>query len=153
MPSRPAAPAPPGLPAPTILLFDGVCNLCNAWVNFLIDRDSVGALRFASLQSGAAQELLASLGRPPPASEPDTVLLVEQGRVFERSTAVLRTARHLRGAWPLLAALLVVPRPVRDGLYRWISRHRYRWFGRSEVCRVPTPELEARFLADPPLRS
>jgi|SRR5579872_2431046 len=153
MPSRPAPPPASGPPAPAILLFDGVCNLCNAWVNFLIDRDAVGALRFASLQSVAAQELLARLGRPAPTNEPDTVLLVERGRVFDRSTAVLRAARHLRGAWPLLAALLAVPRPVRDGIYRWIARHRYRWFGRSEACRVPTPELEARFLADPPVRS
>jgi predicted DCC family thiol-disulfide oxidoreductase YuxK len=135
----------PRTPSP-VVLFDGVCNLCNGWVNFLIDRDPQGVLRFASLQSSAAGDLLRSAGHAQPAAEPETILFVDGGRVFERSAAVLRMVRYLSGGWWLLGALAVVPRPVRDLVYRWIARHRYAWFGKSETCRVPTPELRARFL-------
>jgi predicted DCC family thiol-disulfide oxidoreductase YuxK len=130
----------------SVVLFDGVCNLCNGAVNFLIDRDPRGELRFAALQSPAAVALLRSLGHAPPSPEPDSILLVEDGRVYERSTAAIRIARHLGGAWRLLAVLVVVPRPLRDAVYRFIAAHRYRWFGKADTCRIPTPELQARFL-------
>jgi predicted DCC family thiol-disulfide oxidoreductase YuxK len=139
-----ASPQAPSVPS--VVLFDGVCNLCNGAVNFLIDRDRRGELRFAALQSRAAADLLRSAGHAPPAPEPDSILFVEGGRVYERSTAVLRIARHLRGAWRLLALFAVVPRPLRDVVYRWIAAHRYAWFGKASVCRVATPELQARFL-------
>ena len=130
-----------------VVLFDGVCNLCNAAVNFIIDRDPRGVFRFAALQSAFGERELARLGIPPPAGDPETILLVENGRVHARSTAALRISRRLSGLWPLLALLVVVPRPVRDAVYGWVARNRYRWFGRtSDVCRVPTPELRARFL-------
>jgi predicted DCC family thiol-disulfide oxidoreductase YuxK len=129
-----------------VVLFDGVCNLCSGTVNFLIDRDPRGELRFAALQSPAAAALLRSLGHPPPGPEPDSILLVEGGRVYERSTAAIRIARHLGGAWRLLGLLVVVPRPVRDAVYRFVAARRYRWFGKADACRVPTPELQARFL-------
>jgi predicted DCC family thiol-disulfide oxidoreductase YuxK len=131
-----------------IVLFDGVCNLCNGSVNFIIDRDPDGAIRFASLQSKAAQRLLESLGRAEEFASVDTMLLVEQGQIYDRSTAVLRTARHLSGAWRWLAAFEVIPRVLRDAVYRWIAANRYKWFGRSASCRMPTPELRARFLED-----
>ena len=128
-----------------IVLFDGVCNLCNASVNFIIDRDPHDRFRFAALQSERGVALLAEHGHTVSA-EPDSIVLVEGGRIFERSTAALRIARHLRGAWKLLYGFMIVPRPLRDLVYRFIARHRYRWFGRTEACRVPTPELRARFL-------
>ena len=129
-----------------VVLFDGVCNLCNGAVNFAIDRDPTSRLRFASLQSPAARQLLARLEHPVPAGDPESILLVERGRVYECSGAVLRIARHLSGGWSLLAALLVVPWPLRDLVYRWVASHRYRWFGKADVCRVPTSELRAHFL-------
>jgi predicted DCC family thiol-disulfide oxidoreductase YuxK len=130
-----------------VVLFDGVCNLCNATVDFLVDRDPRGTLRFASLQSAAARAILERAGRVPAAtSEPDSIVFVVGSRVYERSGAALRIARYLRAGWPLLAGLLIVPAPLRDLVYRWIAARRYRWFGRSEACRVPTPELRARFL-------
>jgi predicted DCC family thiol-disulfide oxidoreductase YuxK len=135
----------PSADSPTIL-FDGVCNMCNAAVNFIIDRDPAGALRFASLQSEAARQLLALRGFTAPTAEPETILFVCGDRVYERSTAALKIARRLSGLWPLLTVLLLVPRPLRDVVYRWIARNRYRWFGKSEFCRVPTPELRERFL-------
>jgi predicted DCC family thiol-disulfide oxidoreductase YuxK len=130
-----------------VVLFDGVCNLCNATVNFLIDRDPHGTLRFAALQSAAGRKVLEGAGHPAPeGGDPDTIVLVEGGRVHERSSAVLRVVRHLRWGWPLLASFVIVPPVLRDALYRWVAARRYRWFGRSETCRVPTPELRARFL-------
>jgi predicted DCC family thiol-disulfide oxidoreductase YuxK len=132
--------------SPAIVLFDGVCNVCNVSVLFVIDRDPRATLRFAALQSPAGRDVLAARGRPVPVGDPETLILVEGDRVYERSSAVLRIARHLRGAWPLLSVLLVVPRPLRDLAYRWFAARRYRWFGKTEACRVPTPELKARFL-------
>ncbi|MET0795596.1 MAG: thiol-disulfide oxidoreductase DCC family protein [Polyangiaceae bacterium] len=137
---------PPMVPR-VVVLFDGVCNLCNGSVNFLIDRDPHGALCFASLQSEEGGALLDSLGYRRSRGDPGTIVLVENGRVYERSTAVLRALRHLNGGWRLLALFLVVPRAFRDLIYRAVATRRYQWFGKAEVCRVPTPELRARFLA------
>lgn len=127
-----------------VVLFDGVCNLCNASVLFIIDRDPGRHFAFAPLQGEGAARLLAEHGYG--GAELGSVLLVEGGRVHARSTAALRIARRLRGAWPLLSALVVVPRPVRDAVYDWIGRNRYRWFGRQEACRIPTPESASRFV-------
>lgn len=135
---------PPGQSA--IVLFDGVCNFCNASVRFVIDRDPRATLRFASLQSDAGRRVLDGLGQPAVEGDPRSIVLVEGGKVYQRSSAALRIARHLRGGWSLLALLLVVPRPLRDLVYRWFAARRYRWFGKAEACRVPAPELRARFL-------
>ncbi|MCI0573316.1 MAG: thiol-disulfide oxidoreductase DCC family protein [Myxococcaceae bacterium] len=132
-------------PAGRVVLFDGVCNLCNGAVNFIIDRDPEARFRFASLQSPVGATLLERHGLKVQA-EPESMVLLEGGHLYVRSTAALRIARHLRGAWRLLYVLLLVPRPLRDAAYRFIARHRYRWFGRTEACRVPTPALRARFL-------
>lgn len=127
-----------------VVLFDGVCNLCNASVNFVIDRDPAGYFRFGALQSEEAAPLLRRAGLAP--DHLGSIVLVEGGQVYTRSTAALRIARRLSGAWPLLAVFLAVPRPIRDAVYDVIARYRYRWFGREEACRIPTPELRARFL-------
>ena len=131
--------------AGAVVLFDGVCNLCNGAVNFIIDRDPSVRFRFAALQSSQAEALLAPLGRVPE-PDPQSFILVEEGRVYERSTAALRIARRLPGAWRLLYAFIVVPAPLRDVAYRFIARNRYRWFGKADTCRMPTPELRKRFL-------
>jgi predicted DCC family thiol-disulfide oxidoreductase YuxK len=127
-----------------VVLFDGVCNLCNASVNFIIDRDPAGHFKFAALQSEAASGMLAPCG--PSGEALSSVVLLEEGRCYERSAAALRIARRLSGAWPLLYAFVVVPRPLRDAVYDWVARNRYRWFGKRDACRLPTPELRARFL-------
>jgi predicted DCC family thiol-disulfide oxidoreductase YuxK len=129
-----------------VVLFDGVCNLCHAFVLFAIDRDRHGRLRFASLQSEAARKIFANVGRTMPEGDPESVAFFERGRLHERSGAVLRIARHLGGAWPMLSLFLVLPAPLRDALYRGVATRRYRWFGKTEACRVPTPQLQARFL-------
>ncbi len=128
-----------------IVLFDGVCNFCSGTVNFLIERDPEGHLRFASLQSEVGHALAARAGID--ADDLDTLVLVEpDGRGRVRSTAALRITRYLRAPWPLLGVFLLVPPFLRDFVYRFVARRRYRWFGKSEVCRLPTAEDAARFI-------
>ena len=137
-----------------IVLFDGVCNLCNAAVRFIIDRDSNGTMRFASLQSDVGQALVAQHATqldaeslPSPDDDaPPTLLLVEDGRIYARSTAALRIARRLNGLWPVFGAFLAVPRFLRDPAYDFVANRRYRWFGKTDACRLPTPEEAGRFL-------
>jgi predicted DCC family thiol-disulfide oxidoreductase YuxK len=136
------------MPEPATILFDGVCNLCNASVQLVIRRDPRARFRFAPLGSDAANEVLRGAGAGnPPVPLPDSILLVQGGRVFTRSGAVLRIARGLRFPWPLLYAFIVVPRPLRDWAYSVVARNRYRWFGKRDSCMMPTPELRSRFLA------
>ena len=122
------------------MLFDGVCNLCNGAVRFILARDPAARFQFASLQSEAARRLL---GENAPE---ETIVLREGGKIYSQSTAALRIARELRVPWPLLYAFIVVPRPLRDAIYDWVARHRYQWFGKREVCMVPMPEVRGRFL-------
>lgn len=131
-----------------VVLFDGVCNLCNGWVSFLIAHDPAGRLHFGSLQSPAAHALLGALGKPAP-SEPESVILVEGGRIYERSTAALRILGHLGGGWRVLTLLLVIPVPLRDAVYRAIASSRYRLFGKRAACRVPTAAERDRFIDTP----
>ncbi|MFI5176951.1 MAG: thiol-disulfide oxidoreductase DCC family protein [Vicinamibacterales bacterium] len=127
-----------------VVFFDGVCNLCNAFIQFVIRRDPAARFRFAPLQSEAARARLGTV--PAPGSLPDSILLFEDGRMYTRSAAVLRIARGLRAPWPLVYGFVVVPRPLRDWVYDVVARHRYGWFGRRDTCMVPTPDLTRRFL-------
>jgi len=127
-----------------ILLFDGVCNLCSGVVRFVIRHDPRGRFRFAALQSEPGRRLLVQHGLPADAF--DTFVLIEGARCFTRSDAALELAHRLGGAWRGLAWLRFVPRPLRDAAYGVVVRNRYRWFGRSESCMVPTPDLARRFL-------
>jgi predicted DCC family thiol-disulfide oxidoreductase YuxK len=131
-------------PANPIVLFDGVCNLCSGSVQFILRRDPGARFRFASLQSPAGQELLARFGID--GQGIDSVIVIEGDRWFKESDAALRIARHLGGLWRLLTVFRLIPRPLRDRLYRFIARNRYRWFGKQETCWLPTPELRGRFL-------
>jgi predicted DCC family thiol-disulfide oxidoreductase YuxK len=126
------------------ILFDGVCNLCNGVVRFVIARDPSARFSFAALQSPAAASLLQEAHATAPL--PDSIVLVEDERIYTRSDAALRIARGLRFPWPLAYGFIVVPRFVRDSVYDFIATHRYRWFGRRDVCMVPTPDLSRRFL-------
>lgn len=128
---------------PTIL-FDGVCNFCNGAVNFTIRRDGKKIIRFAPLQSDAGAALAAKHGVN--AGDMSSFLLVENGKLYSRSTAALRVCRYLNAGWPLLYAFIVVPRFVRDGIYNWIAKNRYKWFGERDSCMIPTPDVRARFL-------
>ena len=137
------------MPASATILFDGVCNLCHGFVQFIIRHDPAGQFQFAALQSEAGQALLAAHGQPLSAAalaDPDSVVLVAGNRLYAHSSAVLHIAGRLGGVWRLAAVGWLLPRSWRDALYRYVARHRYRWFGRQESCLLPTPELRSRFL-------
>lgn len=144
----PAQPVNRNATGTSVILFDGVCNLCNRWVLFVIDHDPRRRFSFASLQSDFGQTLLR--GYHAPVSGVRSLVLLEDGRCYVRSSAVLRIARHLSGPWRLLYAFTWVPRQVRDAVYDWIARNRYDWVGRTDHCLVPSPELAERFLDESP---
>jgi predicted DCC family thiol-disulfide oxidoreductase YuxK len=128
-----------------VVLFDGVCNMCNAITRFVIAHDPApGRFRFAPLQSESGQRLLHQHGLP--TEDLDSFVLVEGDRASVGSTAGLRVLRLLGLPWSLLWILILVPRPIRDPLYGLIARNRYRWFGKREVCMVPTPDVRSRFV-------
>ncbi|RYG18566.1 MAG: DUF393 domain-containing protein [Chitinophagaceae bacterium] len=129
--------------AETVIFFDGVCNLCNASVQFVIARDSKNYFKFAALQSDLAVSKLANYSLQ--VKQGDSFVLLENGKVYEQSTAALRVAKRLSGLWPLLYAFIVVPPFIRNWVYKVIARNRYKWFGKQESCWVPTPELRSRF--------
>ena len=129
-----------------ILLFDGHCNLCNAWVQFIVKRDSAGTIRFASLQSGAGRRMLEE--HKIDANYIDSLVFFDEGSFYVSSTAALRTLSYLDGWQKHLIFLAVVPRSLRDLVYSFIASNRYRWFGRREQCMVPNAELSQRFLED-----
>ena len=126
------------------VLFDGVCNLCDASVQFVIRRDPGAVFRFASFQGDAGERIARDHGIDPEVL--DSMVLIEGGRVHRKSSAALRVARRLRFPWPILYAMIVVPPFIRDSVYDFIGRRRYRWFGRKEACWVPDASLRARFL-------
>ena len=139
------APAPHSPDGPALVLFDGVCNLCEGTVRFIIRRDRSAQFRFASLQSAAAEQALSPFGEDGRLLE--SVLLIDDGRLYRKSRAILRIAKRLDGAWPLFYWLFAwVPALVADPVYEFVGRRRYRWFGQKEECWIPTPELMRRFL-------
>ena len=127
-----------------IILFDGICNLCNRVVQFVIRRDKKGLIQFAALQSEAGQELLRQYRLPAAAME--SFVFIENGKAYSRSLAALKVCRHLGGLWPLCYGFIIVPRFIRDAVYNWVAGNRYKWFGVRAECMVPTPEIKARFL-------
>jgi predicted DCC family thiol-disulfide oxidoreductase YuxK len=129
-----------------IVVFDGVCNLCARSVQFILRHESEPRFQFSPVQSAAGARILGSLGFS--VADVTTFVLVSEGKVFARSAAALRIARHLKGAWQLIRVLWIVPKPLRDMLYNFVARNRYSWFGKADSCLVPTPELRARFLYD-----
>lgn len=132
--------------APSILLFDGWCSLCNASVDFVLKRDPKQQFCVGAMQQPEGQRLLLQVGLP--ADYLATLVLVENDSVYLGSTAALRVAKKLTGAWPLLYPLIVVPTWLRDPIYQWISRHRYSWFGKETTCRLPIPSEKGRFLTE-----
>lgn len=127
-----------------LLLFDGVCNLCNSAVQFILKGDKKQVFRFASLQSDLGQALSRAVGLKE--GEMNTMVLVENGKFYLKSSAALRICLKLGGLWPLLYAFIIVPPPIRNVVYDWIARHRYRWFGKQNECWLPRPEWKDRFL-------
>jgi predicted DCC family thiol-disulfide oxidoreductase YuxK len=127
-----------------IIIFDGVCNLCNSSINFIIKHDKKNYFRFASLQSEKGKELLKKYSID--SSKTDSIILIENNTVYIRSTAALRITKHLNKIYPILYGFLIIPVPIRNFVYDTIARNRYKWFGKKETCMIPTDELRSRFL-------
>ena len=127
-----------------IILFDGVCNFCNSAVNFTIKRNKKANIFFAALQSDAGIRLLKEHDLP--VEDMQSFIFIDKGKAYNRSTAALKVCRHLRGLWPLCYGFIIVPKFIRDGIYNWIAKNRYKWFGERQECMIPSAAVKARFL-------
>jgi predicted DCC family thiol-disulfide oxidoreductase YuxK len=128
----------------SIILFDGICNFCNSSVNFIIDRDYKNRFRFASLQSDKGQELLNQFNLD--TQNLKTIILLENGGYFTKTTAALRITKHLKEFWKFFYVFIIVPPFLRNIFYNIIAKYRYNWFGKRNICRIPAPEEKAKFL-------
>lgn len=127
-----------------IILFDGVCNLCNGAVIYIIKRDKKNVFKFAALQSEIGAQLIAKFNID--TEIVDSIILIDGEKQYEKSSAALYIAKHLSGAYPLLFGFMVVPRFIRDSVYDYVAKNRYKWFGKKESCMIPTVELKEKFL-------
>ena len=127
-----------------IILFDGVCNLCNSSVQFIIRNDPKKLFLFASLQSDAASKILLQFRIKK--LDLTSILFIENGRIYDKSTAVLKISRKLKGGYPLLYGFIIIPRFMRDWMYQQLANNRYKWFGKKDICMVPSSDLVDRFL-------
>ncbi len=127
-----------------IVLFDGVCNFCHSSVNTIIRFDKKKYFRFAPIQSEVGQYLMAKHGLDP--INFDSVILIDDNRAYTYSSAILNIARKMKGIYQLAYVCILVPPFIRNGLYKWIARNRYKWFGKKDACMVPTPDIRSRFV-------
>ncbi|MGB3006695.1 MAG: thiol-disulfide oxidoreductase DCC family protein, partial [Chitinophagaceae bacterium] len=127
-----------------VILFDGVCNFCNYWVNFTIKKDKKKILRFAPLQGETAKRLIADYKINH--TTLSSVIFIDNGKAYTQSSAALRICKHLDNGWKLFYGLIIIPKFIRDPIYNIIARNRYKWFGKKDTCMIPTPELKERFL-------
>ncbi len=128
-----------------LILFDGVCNFCDRSVQFVMKRDPEAKFTFASLQSGAGERVKEYYKIDPSL---DSMILVEDGTYYTKSTAALKICKNLKGLWKVFSVLLVIPKPIRDFFYNIVARNRYKWFGKRETCKLPSPEERSRFLEE-----
>ena len=127
-----------------IILFDGVCNLCNSSVNFVIKKDKKEVFRFAALQSEIGQKYISKFKIDP--SQTDSIVLIDGDKHYIKSSAALTIAKYLKGGYPLFYAFMIVPNFIRNWVYDYVAKNRYRWYGKKESCMIPTPELKSKFL-------
>lgn len=130
---------------PSIIFFDGVCNLCNASIDFIIKRDKNNRFLVGALQDQHSRKVLANYQVNE--NYLDSLVLLQDKRIFYKSTAALKIAKELSGLWPIFYPLIYLPEGMRDTIYDWIASNRYSWFGKKNTCRLPTPEERAKFLS------
>jgi predicted DCC family thiol-disulfide oxidoreductase YuxK len=128
----------------SIILFDGVCNLCNSSINFVIKRDSANLYKFTALQEAPGIGLLKQYGIN--TLDTDSIILIENGKAYTKSSAALRVAKGLSGVWPVLYGFIIIPKWIRNAVYDYIAKNRYKWYGKKDSCMIPTPELKNKFL-------
>lgn len=129
----------------SVIFFDGVCNICNASVDFIIRRDKKNQFLLGALQDSLSKKVLKKYQVRE--DYLDSLVLLEGGKVYFKSTAALKIARKLSGIWPVFYPLIYLPKNLRDAVYDWIGNHRYKWFGKKNTCRIPSPEEESKFLS------
>lgn len=129
-----------------VILFDGVCNLCNSAVNFIIDKDHKDQFVFAPLQSKTGQQLLAQYHLP--IDFMNNLILIDEGKLYQKSTAALKIAKALKFPWPVFYVFVIVPLVIRDFFYKILAKYRYKLFGKSAACRYPSDDIKAKFLVD-----
>lgn len=127
-----------------IIIFDGVCNLCNGFVQFIIRHDKKEQFQFASLQSAFGQSFLKE--NKLAAENFDTIIVIKNKTILTHSSAVMEVIKNLSGGWKLFYAFIIIPKPLRDMGYRWLAKNRYRWFGKRETCMLPNEVLKKRFI-------
>ncbi|PHS60900.1 MAG: thiol-disulfide oxidoreductase [Flavobacterium sp.] len=127
-----------------IILFDGVCNLCNASVNFVIKRDKNDVFRFAALQSEIGNKYISELNINP--LDTDSIILIDEDKCYVKSTAALHITKSMSGAYPLLFGFIIVPKFIRNWVYDYVAKNRYKWYGKKESCMIPSEELKRKFL-------
>ena len=127
-----------------VILFDGICKFCNSAVNFVIKRDKKRNIFFAPLQSETGQKLLQQYNLPQ--NDMESFVFIENEKAYTQSTAALKVCRYLKGLWPMCYGFIIVPKFIRDGIYSWIAKNRYKWFGVRQECMIPTPDVKERFL-------
>jgi predicted DCC family thiol-disulfide oxidoreductase YuxK len=127
-----------------IILFDGVCNLCNNAITFVIKRDPKNRFKYAPLQSDSGEQLVNQYDID--TSTLDSIILIKNNTAYAKSSAALRIAQSLSGVWPLLSVFLILPAFIRNWVYDYVARNRYKWFGKKDTCMIPTPELRSKFL-------
>ena len=127
-----------------VIFFDGVCNFCNYWVNFVIKRDRKKKLKFTTLQGETAKQLLPQYHINP--SSLSSVILIDKGKAYTQSSAAIRICKYLNGGWKLFYGLIIIPKLIRDYFYIIVARNRNKWFGKKNECMAPTPEIRERFL-------
>ena len=131
------------VPEPAVILYDGVCHLCQGFAAFIIERDPKRVFRLGFIQSVSSREKLQEF---PALSGMNSVILIEEGKAYTRSSAALRIDRRLSGAWPVFFVFILIPPFIRDAAYDFIARHRYHWFGRNDECPLPPPGIADRFM-------
>lgn len=127
-----------------IVLFDGVCNLCNGAINYVIKRDKKNVFKFAALQSEIGKELTSKFNID--TSKVDSIILIDGDKHYDKSSAALYISKNISGAHPLLFGFMIIPKFIRDAAYDYVARNRYKWFGKKDNCMIPTKELKSKFL-------
>lgn len=127
-----------------LILFDGYCNLCNTSIQYIIKNDKKKLLLFTALSSVKSKEILAN--QSDTIKSLDSILLYYNDKLYYKSSAVLKIAKLLGGIYSLTVIFWIIPRPIRDLIYNWIAKNRYKWFGKKSQCMIPTPELKKRFI-------
>jgi predicted DCC family thiol-disulfide oxidoreductase YuxK len=129
----------------SVILFDGVCNFCNSSVNFIIRHDKKDQFRFTPLQSKSGNELLKKYNIDN--STIDSIVLIENNKAYIKSTAVLHIVKHLNRLYPLFYLFIIIPPVIRNGVYDFVARNRYKWFGKQAVCMIPSDEIKSKFIS------